>query len=63
MTKLNVSRNKVLATREELQRQIEDNKIMREMQRNARLTQELSETAHNDENMKLQEEKRAQLKA
>jgi len=38
MTKLNVSRNKVLATREELQKQIEDNKIMREMQRNAKLS-------------------------
>ena len=63
MTKLNVSRNKVLATREELQKQIEDNKIMREMQKNAKLSQEISETQNNDENLKLQQEKRAQLKA
>ena len=63
MTKLNVSRNKVLATREELQKQIEDNKMIREMQKNAKLGYEVMEREQNDETLRQQQEKKAQLKA
>ena len=51
MANLNASRNKVMKTREELQKQIEDNKMEREMKKQTQLEQERFEGQINQQEL------------
>lgn len=63
MAKLNASRNKVAATREELSRQIEERRQEREMQKQARLDVERMEMEINSIEMRHEQEKQKKIKA